>query len=95
MATLTPAQLTRKRANDREAQRAIRCRTKEHIARLEQEVLILKEQEKMKEKKEEQLQSLRQQNESLERELMGLRDQLLKSENNTSAAHYPSPGKYP
>lgn len=49
----------------------------------------------MKEKKEEQLQSLRQQNESLERELMGLRDQLLKSENNTSAAHYPSPGKYP
>lgn len=35
VATLSPAQLERKRANDREAQRAIRQRTKEHIERLE------------------------------------------------------------
>ncbi|KAH7248379.1 hypothetical protein B0J15DRAFT_400930 [Fusarium solani] len=31
--TLTPSQLARKGANDREAQRAIRARTKEHIER--------------------------------------------------------------
>lgn len=37
VSTLTPAQLARKRANDREAQRAIRARTKEHIDRLERE----------------------------------------------------------
>lgn len=35
VSTLTPAQLSRKRANDREAQRAIRQRTKEHIEKLE------------------------------------------------------------
>ncbi|EFZ03823.1 hypothetical protein X797_012490 [Metarhizium robertsii] len=36
--TLTPSQLARKRATDREAQRAIRARTKEHIERLEREI---------------------------------------------------------
>ncbi|KAK1750795.1 hypothetical protein QBC47DRAFT_406496 [Echria macrotheca] len=35
---LTSAQLERKRQNDREAQRAIRFRTKQHIASLQQEV---------------------------------------------------------
>ncbi|KAL5610907.1 hypothetical protein FOBRF1_007024 [Fusarium oxysporum] len=40
--TLTPSQLARKRANDREAQRAIRARTKEHIERLERELEELK-----------------------------------------------------
>ncbi|KAF2859348.1 hypothetical protein K470DRAFT_265345 [Piedraia hortae CBS 480.64] len=35
VSTLTPAQLERKRANDREAQRAIRQRTKDHIENLE------------------------------------------------------------
>lgn len=39
---MTPAQLARKRANDREAQRAIRARTKEHIERLERELNELK-----------------------------------------------------
>lgn len=38
VSTLTPAQLSRKRANDREAQRAIRARTKENTERLEREV---------------------------------------------------------
>ena len=38
VSTLTPAQLARKRANDREAQRAIRARTKEHIENLEREI---------------------------------------------------------
>lgn len=36
--TLTAAQLERKRANDREAQRAIRQRTKDHIETLERQV---------------------------------------------------------
>lgn len=39
--TLTAAQLERKRANDREAQRAIRQRTKDHIEQLERQVAEL------------------------------------------------------
>lgn len=39
--TLTAAQLERKRANDREAQRAIRQRTKEHIESLERRITEL------------------------------------------------------
>ncbi|KAF3760822.1 hypothetical protein M406DRAFT_334441 [Cryphonectria parasitica EP155] len=42
VSTLTPSQLARKRANDREAQRAIRARTKEHIEKLETEVARLR-----------------------------------------------------
>lgn len=41
VSTLSPAQLERKRANDREAQRAIRQRTKEHIEKLEKRILEL------------------------------------------------------
>lgn len=41
VSTLTAAQLERKRANDREAQRAIRQRTKEHIDALERRVAEL------------------------------------------------------
>ena len=41
VSTLTAAQLERKRANDREAQRAIRQRTKEHIEYLERRVAEL------------------------------------------------------
>ncbi|KAI9652119.1 MAG: hypothetical protein M1831_007205 [Alyxoria varia] len=39
--TLSAAQLERKRANDREAQRAIRQRTKEHIEKLERKIADL------------------------------------------------------
>ncbi|KAJ4396489.1 hypothetical protein N0V93_000708 [Gnomoniopsis smithogilvyi] len=42
VSSLTPAQLARKRANDREAQRAIRARTKEHIDKLERTIDQLK-----------------------------------------------------
>ncbi|KAF1955312.1 hypothetical protein CC80DRAFT_91548 [Byssothecium circinans] len=42
--TLTAAQLERKRANDREAQRAIRQRTKDHIDALERQVRDLSNQ---------------------------------------------------
>jgi hypothetical protein len=38
VSTLTAAQLERKRANDREAQRAIRQRTKDHIDGLERQI---------------------------------------------------------
>jgi mevalonate kinase len=38
VSTLTAAQLERKRANDREAQRAIRQRTKDHIEALERQI---------------------------------------------------------
>jgi cell division protein FtsB len=41
--SLSQEALNRKRANDREAQRAIRARTKEHIEKLEQEVKELKD----------------------------------------------------
>lgn len=44
VSTLTAAQLERKRANDREAQRAIRQRTKENTERLERRVADLEEQ---------------------------------------------------
>lgn len=42
MSTLSAAQLERKRANDREAQRAIRQRTKDHIDSLERTVSDLR-----------------------------------------------------
>src|ERR1700733_2929750 len=41
VATLTAAQLERKRANDREAQRAIRQRTRDYIDQLEKQVADL------------------------------------------------------
>jgi hypothetical protein len=41
VSTLTAAQLERKRANDREAQRAIRQRTKDHIDQLERRIAEL------------------------------------------------------
>ena len=41
VSTLTAAQLERKRANDREAQRAIRQRTKDHIESLERRIAEL------------------------------------------------------
>jgi hypothetical protein len=45
VANLTPEQLARKRANDREAQRAIRERTKNQIDRLNQRIRELESQQ--------------------------------------------------
>lgn len=45
VANLTPEQLARKRANDREAQRAIRERTKNQIDRLNQRIHELESQQ--------------------------------------------------
>lgn len=45
IANLTPEQLAKKRANDREAQRAIRERTKQQIETLEQKIRELQRQQ--------------------------------------------------
>ncbi|RMX96035.1 hypothetical protein D0867_13290 [Hortaea werneckii] len=50
VSTLSAAQLERKRANDREAQRAIRQRTKDHIESLEKEIGDLRESNESREK---------------------------------------------
>lgn len=70
MSTLTPSQLARKRANDREAQRAIRARTKEHIERLEREIDELK----CRNSRDETIQELLRRNKALEQELAALRE---------------------
>jgi hypothetical protein len=82
VSSLTPAQLARKRANDREAQRAIRARTKEHIERLEREL------DEVKRSREE----LFRQNEALRnevRELATINQALMPGRS------YPTPGTYP
>ncbi|GJN70102.1 hypothetical protein PLICBS_004154 [Purpureocillium lilacinum] len=68
--TLTPSQLARKRANDREAQRVIRARTKEHIQRLEREIEELCKHESRKRT----VQDLLRRNRALEEELRQLKD---------------------
>lgn len=70
VSTLTPSQLARKRANDREAQRAIRARTKEHIERLEREI----EELKSRYSRDETVQELLRRNKALEQELATLRE---------------------
>ena len=72
VSTLTPSQLARKRANDREAQRAIRARTKEHIESLERQVEELRSQQGH----DRFVQDLLRRNKSLEDELRRLRESL-------------------
>jgi len=67
--TLSDAQLERKRANDREAQRIIRQRTREHIENLERQVAELGEQK-------EQLNKALQHNAELEAQIAHLQQQL-------------------
>jgi hypothetical protein len=67
--TLSEAQLERKRANDREAQRIIRKRTREHIETLERQVAELAEQK-------EQLNKALQHNSQLEAQIAGLQRQI-------------------
>ncbi|KAG4269038.1 hypothetical protein FPRO04_12315 [Fusarium proliferatum] len=70
VSTLTPSQLARKRANDREAQRAIRARTKEHIDRLERELEDLKSNQG----RDQTVQELLRRNQALEEELMRFKE---------------------
>jgi hypothetical protein len=67
--SLTAVQLERKRANDREAQRTIRQRTREHIENLEHQVAELSA-------KGEQMDQVIQRNAALEAEIAHLRQQL-------------------
>ncbi|KAK3349466.1 hypothetical protein B0T25DRAFT_244015 [Lasiosphaeria hispida] len=85
VSTLTPSQLARKRANDREAQRAIRARTKEHIERLEREL----EELKGRHSRDEVVQTLMRKNKLLERELAALKESF-----GIQGRPYPAPGMY-
>ncbi len=89
---LTAAQLARKRANDREAQRAIRARTKEHIESLERELLELKSQQNQDMTQREK--ELVKRNRQLEIELAILREEVRKYGGGIPASHgYPPSGK--
>ena len=70
--TLTEAQLERKRANDREAQRAIRQRTKEQIESLQKRVAELS----VHERASDELVATAQRNKELEEENLLLRSKL-------------------
>ncbi|KAH7231023.1 hypothetical protein BKA59DRAFT_461325 [Fusarium tricinctum] len=70
VSTLTNEQLARKRANDREAQRAIRIRTKEHIERLERELVELRSNQR----RDQTIQDLLRRNTAIERELIRLKE---------------------
>lgn len=72
VSTLTAAQLERKRANDREAQRAIRQRTKDHIESLERRVAELTAREQANGRVHE----IMQRNDELEQENAILRQRL-------------------
>ncbi|KAG9249499.1 uncharacterized protein F5Z01DRAFT_754430, partial [Emericellopsis atlantica] len=92
VSTLTPAQLARKRANDRDAQRAIRARTKEHIERLGAELDELRRVHS----RDQPVQELLRQNRMLKEELRSLREPvgLLSSHHSSSylpAASYSTP----
>ena len=80
---LTPSQLARKRAKDREAQRAIRARTKEHIERLEHELEELKNKNNNLDKA---MQELIRHNKALEEELQEL--QQLRRSSSTQAPSF-------
>ncbi|EMR66481.1 putative bzip transcription factor protein [Eutypa lata UCREL1] len=94
VSTLTPSQLARKRANDREAQRAIRARTKEHIENLERQVEELRSQQG----RDRVVQELLRRNKALDDELRRLREILGLPSNNAGAGAagiYHSAASYP
>ncbi|EGU72006.1 hypothetical protein FOPG_18198 [Fusarium oxysporum f. sp. conglutinans race 2 54008] len=88
VSTLTPVQLARKRANDREAQRAIRARTKEHIERLERELAELKSEQG----RDQTVQELLRRNEAIEKELIRLKETMRVP---TTSSPYSAPGLTP
>lgn len=76
VSSLSAEQLERKRANDREAQRLIRQRTKEHIEGLEKQVSSLQAQVAEMRPRSEQYNELLQQNAALQDEVSRLKHQL-------------------
>lgn len=75
-ATLSAEQLERKRANDRESQRSIRQRTKEHIEQLETQVSLLQTQVAEMRSRSERFEELLHRNAALENEVGRLKHQL-------------------
>ncbi|KAJ5756396.1 hypothetical protein N7533_005939 [Penicillium manginii] len=73
---LSSEQLERKRANDREAQRSIRQRTKEHIEQLETQVSLLQAQIAEMRSHNDRFQEILQRNAALEDEVGRLKRQL-------------------
>ncbi|KAL9563981.1 hypothetical protein ACKAV7_011841 [Fusarium commune] len=86
VSTLTPEQLARKRANDREAQRAIRFRTKEYIERLERELAELKSNRSH----DQTIQDLLRRNTAIERELIRLKE-IMGAPTASLSCHEPGP----
>ncbi|THV50863.1 hypothetical protein BGAL_0133g00210 [Botrytis galanthina] len=82
VSTLSPAQLARKRANDREAQRNIRLRTKEHIERLEARI----EELTCGRESGGELEEVRKRNEELEREVRQLTESLTQLRDDDSSS---------
>lgn len=74
--SLTASQLDRKRANDRQAQRATRAKTKSHIAWLEREVQHLQQNQNQSPPNDEVVQQLLTRNQALENELTRLREHI-------------------
>ena len=83
--TLSASQLERKRANDREAQRIIRQRTKDHIENLERKVAEL-------DGRQEQLNKVLEHNTELERQIADLRQQLSEMQEAQDRQLQQSPG---
>ena len=75
VSTLSGPQLERKRANDREAQRIIRQRTKEHIENLERQVTELSERKEQQDQ-EQQLNKALERNSELEEQIAVLQRQV-------------------
>ncbi|KAJ4176434.1 hypothetical protein NW759_017042 [Fusarium solani] len=88
VSTLTPSQLARKRAKDRETQRAIRARTKEHIEQLEREL----EELKSKQSGDQTIQELLRRNKALGEELMRLKENMGVT---MTSSPYSAPGLTP
>ncbi|KAJ5184520.1 bZIP transcription factor bZIP-1 [Penicillium cf. griseofulvum] len=76
VSTLSLEQLERKRANDREAQRSIRQRTKEHIEQLESQVATLQSQIAEMRPQNERFHEVMQHNALLENEVIRLKHQV-------------------
>lgn len=88
VSTLNAEQLARKRANDREAQRAIRQRTREHIERLENRIKELSENSP---ESDSALEAMQRRNAELEEELRQLRKTLFgmaEGSNSPASSHH-------
>ncbi|KAM0814150.1 putative BZIP transcription factor [Seiridium cardinale] len=90
---LTPAQLARKRENDRDAQRALRARTKEHLRNLEREL----EELRSTQNRDPIVQELLTMNKQLEEELRTLKESIRRISGEVPSSCEPSyhdPGSY-